>query len=488
MDHHKRAIIVLIDGARPDVLRAEMEAGHLPTLSRLAEQGTFQTIVTAFPSTTGPAYLPFITGQFPGSCNIPGIRWFDKAAYAQKGWGFGQFRSYVGFETRFLDGDINPHVKTAWEIFDRPKNILNGVCRGLPPRGDLTRRSRGPSYLLGHFTRCWKLVDHIAYKKLLNVAQSGDFDFVFCVFPGVDEYAHRGSPFDARVRKPYAQVDIYLGDVVQALKNKGLLDDTLIAVVSDHGSSEVEGHFDVGPWLSSHLKLKTFDYPNIFKKNFKAASMVSGNGMAHVYFETKRGWGHRALYEEILNEPVNIIDELLNRKEVDLLAMQGEGGCYHVLSRRGHGRFSVEEQSGRINYTLDGQDPLGIFEKNDERLNQAFTLASSMQQTLSTEYPDIFAQLWQIFQSNRTGDIVVSARKGFDLRDRFECPQHFSGHGALHRDHMLVPFILNHHLPNPIGRSIDVLPLIMKMCGKDYSSMGSTVTVPDPVSKNSSSP
>ena len=77
----KRAIVVLADGARPDVLNEQMSLGQLPHLARLVERGTNQAMLTCFPSTTGPAYLPYVTGCFPGTCNVPGIRWFDKARY-----------------------------------------------------------------------------------------------------------------------------------------------------------------------------------------------------------------------------------------------------------------------------------------------------------------------------------------------------------------------------------------------------------------------
>src|SRR3989338_7020903 len=99
----KRCILFLADGARPDVLQDELKKGHLPNLAHhFAEKGVFPSMVTAFPSPTGPAYLPYLTGLHPGPCNVPGIRWFDKDHYAKHGWGFKSFRSYVGLETMLL--------------------------------------------------------------------------------------------------------------------------------------------------------------------------------------------------------------------------------------------------------------------------------------------------------------------------------------------------------------------------------------------------
>ena len=75
----KTSIVLLVDGARADVMTDLLQKGELPSLQRyLVEPGSCRQAVTTFPSTTGPAYLPFLTGASPGQCNFPGIRWFDK--------------------------------------------------------------------------------------------------------------------------------------------------------------------------------------------------------------------------------------------------------------------------------------------------------------------------------------------------------------------------------------------------------------------------
>jgi arylsulfatase A-like enzyme len=302
-------------------------------------------------------------------------------------------------------------------------------------------------------------VDWAVGRRLLNIAKKDDFDFVFCVFPGVDEFAHRGSPFDERVRRAYRDIDLSLSAVGAALKQRGLFDETLFLIVSDHGSSEVHGHFDIGPWMQKHLRLKTLYHTNIFKKDFKAVSMVSGNGMAHLYFKSEKGWGTRVCFEE-MNQRRWILDALLERPEVDLLAMLGENGAVHVLTQRGRGCFSLDPASQKISYHFDRDDPLGIFLQNDSRLSADFNTATVLAQTFHTEYPDVFVQLHQIFQSPRTGDVVVSAKKGFDLRERYEFPEHRAGHGAIHREHMHVPLITNQRVERKHLRTTDVFDLI----------------------------
>ena len=83
-----RCIIVVADGARADVMRELLFSGRLPNIKKhLVDRGCFRTALTVFPSTTGPAHIPFVCGLHPGTANVPGYRWLcrkthDATAYA----------------------------------------------------------------------------------------------------------------------------------------------------------------------------------------------------------------------------------------------------------------------------------------------------------------------------------------------------------------------------------------------------------------------
>jgi len=76
----RKVCFVLVDGARADVVRDLLERGDLPNLAcHVVEPGGLTVGTSVFPSTTGVAYLPFLYGVYPGTANIPGIRWLDRA-------------------------------------------------------------------------------------------------------------------------------------------------------------------------------------------------------------------------------------------------------------------------------------------------------------------------------------------------------------------------------------------------------------------------
>ena len=86
-------------------------------------------------------------------------------------------------------------------------------------------------------------------------------------------------------------------------------------------------------------------------------------------------------------------------------------------------------------------------------------------QTYNTEYPDGLVQLWQIFQGDRTGDLVVSAQPGYDLRARYEYPEHHATHGALNAQQIVVPLAINVPIETEYIRTVDLFPTVLSHFG-----------------------
>ena len=140
MAEFKSCIFIMADGARADVFQELLGRGDLPNVSKyIVEKGTFRSAISVFPSTTGPAYAPFIMGRFPGRCNLPGIRWFDRKLYSKKIFSPYRSRSYVGIEGFLMNRDISRDIPTLFEMFPQNASILNELSRGVSISGDKTR-------------------------------------------------------------------------------------------------------------------------------------------------------------------------------------------------------------------------------------------------------------------------------------------------------------------------------------------------------------
>jgi hypothetical protein len=115
---------------------------------------------------------------------------------------------------------------------------------------------------------------------------------------------------------------------------------------------------------------------------------------------------------------------------------------------------------GSFSYRRGSGDPLGIGEDL-----MGLDSVASWERLKATEYPDALVQLSAIAAAPRAGDIIISATAGWDLRTRWEPITHVSGHGALHREQMLVPFIASKPLRETPLRTTDIFPTALQRLG-----------------------
>jgi len=462
-----RCLFILADGARPDVLEELLAAGDLPNISRFViEPGGYARATTVFPSTTGPAYVPFLTGRYPGPVGVPGIRWFDSDEFARRGvWGRRSRRSYVGPASFYVNSDLEAGVPTLFDRFNRPSNIFSCVNRGVGFWGNATKAIRATYWLYAHWTDRWHLVDGAAERMLLS-ALHRQSDMIFVVFPGIDEFAHLEDPFSDNVLQAYRSVDHAVGSATSWLSARGQLDRTLIVLSSDHGLTATHTHFDPGDFLDS-LGYRTLHYPFAYRSDATAAFTVSGNGMGHVSIKTGRSWSERPFIEDLESAPRRPVQGFLDQPEIDLVAGPSRDGGIRVLSGRG-GALIHRTEKGFTYQPADG-DPLGI-----GAITTPIDEAEALRRTVDSTYPDALVQLWQIFQTPRSGHLILSAAKGCDLRSsRYENPDHKASHGSLHREHMLVPLAMNTPFPDRPLRTVDTFPTMLSLTGRDSGSAAS---------------
>lgn len=456
---YKRCIMILADGARADRMALFLAAGKLPHIrDTFLATGGFYEGTTVFPSTTGPAYFPFLTGCYPGTVNVPGIRWLDKNRFA-KPWFFSKRRrSYVGIETFCLNLDMNRRIETAFDLLPRSYTIFNAVNKGVKFRHNVTWLMRLWYWYYGLLTDRWSLVEQAACEYVLKVIDRG-FEFCFAVFPAIDEYSHLSQPLSAATDQAYLKLDEYVGQIRDRLAKKGMLKDTLLWIVSDHGFTATHTHFCANEFLEAR-GIRTFFYPLIFKRGCMAANMMSGNAMTHLYFRHPEGWDKPVTLGTLVEMYGTLVDDLLREPAVDICAVRGDDGGVTVLSRRG--RASVQLNGTLISYQVQTTDPFGY-----GPLPRVMTSAEALHHTMGTDYPDGLLQVAQLFHSPRTGDIVLSAAPGYDLRKDYEKPEHFGSHGGLHRDQMMTPVLCNAKLSQSTIRTVDVFPTMLRLMGHD---------------------
>lgn len=453
-----RCFLLLIDGLRPDLAEEELGAGRLPNLAAIEARGGRACAITAFPSTTSVAYLPFLTGCMPGRCNIPSIRWLDRNRYRGRWWqDRAALRSYCGYQAPLLDLDLAPDVRTIFELVPGSIGLFTPVARGLPTEGDPTRLARKLWGGMAHFTRWHQPSDDSVGRHLLAAAR-GTARFVFAQFPAVDGYTHQDGPAARSVRRALHKVDEVVGRLVERLRAQGELDRSLIVVVSDHGSAPVHTHLDLADWFRKQ-HVPTLAHPAIWARAPRAAVMVAGNGSAMIYARpceprTARWPLERLRQPDAFGSGRDLVAALLSEPALALVAGEEPDGAVRISSWEGEA--TVKRIGSAIAYRPLTGDPLGIGRS---------WLASErewLDATWSADYPDAAYQLLDQFRSPRTGDLVVVARPGYDFRRRWEIPEHRAGHGSLTRDHMQTAVWSSEPLPAPSLRTVDLFPLMLR--------------------------
>lgn len=449
-------IVLVADGARLDAFQGELHT--LPALRRLRDEGGLHPISTVFPSVTGPAYTPFMTGRFPGPIGVPGIRWYDRARLAC-GWP-SYSRSYVGIQFRQFDADLDRTVPTIFDLVPNSLAALSVITRGLHPSrrlGTLTARSAARvafTHFRGKAER-WLDVDREVMEAIPRRVREERPDFVFAALAGVDKASHAFGHESPLVGEALAIVDATVARLRSDAESGGWWDSTHLFVVSDHGHSPVTNHEDLVRVVAD-LGLRVMAHPWVLGLPSDVAVMVSGNAMAQLYLEPARR--ERLWWPALASRWESLADHVLKRASVDVMLLPHSPHLCEIRSAT-RGRAMVGRDGARYFYRRTSGDPLrlgGDVHGTADETHDA--LAGS-------DYPDAIVQVVNVAGSSRAGDIILSASPGWDLRARYEPIPHRSAHGALHRDHMTVPLLTNKRPARSPRRTTDVFASTLEVLG-----------------------
>lgn len=442
MSSFDSVVIILLDGSRPDVLADMAAAGELPAFKKhFVDAGGVREATSVFPTLSGPAHLPILTGTHPGRANLPGIRWALRPK-GKRGVFLGRTRSYMApFRAAKLGRDVPAHVPTLFQHLEGLAEVNTWFVRGCKVRSKSSRLQRIPTFFRSWITTDWYRGDNPVENAVLSMIDAGR-PSLSSVFPAVDELGHRFGPLCDESYEAYRRFDVRLQRIIDRLVKRNRLERTLIVLTSDHGQTATHTHIDLEREVAAVYK-RTLAYPLLWRYLFSAhaAVMVSGNSMANIYVKGEKDWTELPDFEDERKKPAELLHRLL-----------AHPGIEHVIYRR-HGRIIVRNPAGRLiiderdEVSVEGQNPLG---EDPDR-----------------DYPDALHQLRMFYLSERVGDLVVVAKDGYDLRARFEYQPHRGSHGGLGRAHMLVPAAINARWQSHEQiRSVDLMPSILQALGK----------------------
>jgi Type I phosphodiesterase / nucleotide pyrophosphatase len=477
-------LLLVLDGIRPDVLRAAIRDGDAPALGVLAEKGeAVWDAVSVFPSLTPAATAAIATGKAPAESGIVGHAWYDHeeervvvyGAMRETVISTGPLKVFHNNIFRMNRDDLR--AATLFEtLHDRG---VDGACVNFPVRRGphehpvrlksvkgFANRSvllgtsvEGPKeyYLgdlfysrdtglhgrdgIGGIARSIGIHDEYAARvgAMLLEEKATPFTIVY-FFKGDSIAHHRGL---AAQRKYVSILDEHVAGIFEAAGGpEKVLEEYAVLAISDHG------HTPLLPDRRRYVRLGRI----LGDRAVVGARARFGFGVEIVAVPN----GRSALV--YLAEGVDregAVARVLSRRGVDLASWrEDDRGVVRRLGRELKFRPAAEgvrDASGQT-WDLEGDPRALAFEVVGEKLRYS-------------EYPDALERLWGCLRSPRCGDVVLSATPGYTFGEVSGTFHVGSDHGSLHASDSNV-FVLASGVAAP-RRITDVAPTLLAHFGAE---------------------
>ncbi|KAF2956279.1 alkaline phosphatase family protein [Marinitoga sp. 38H-ov] len=355
---NKKLVVIGLDCADPKLVFEEF-IDELPTIKKIAEDGSYGPLESTIPPITVPAWMSMMTGKDPGTLGFYGFR----------------NRKDYSYDSVFFANSRLVKEKTVWDKLGEKglKSIVLGVPLTYPPKsinGYLVTSFLTPStkseytypkslkkeienwvgeymFDVENFRSNDKerlLKDlYIMEEKRFTVAKhlltEKEWDFFMMVIMGTDRLHHAfwahydkthfkhdpNSKFVNAIKDYYKFIDEKIEELISTLP-----ENTEILIVSDHGVKKMEGGIAINDWLIEKGYLALKEKP---EKPTRIGKLISED---KIDWSKTKAWGMGGYYGRIFlnvkgREPNGIIpkekyEEVRNQLIKDLSEITDENG------------------------------------------------------------------------------------------------------------------------------------------------------------------
>ncbi|MCC7076388.1 MAG: alkaline phosphatase family protein [Acidimicrobiia bacterium] len=274
-------VFFLMDGTNSNVLYQMLEDGLLPNIGALVASGIAlrQGSTAAFPTITLANHTTMVTGAYPGHHGILHNAYWDRAKAQEI------VTNHPATWAMARDW-MRDDVETLWEAAARTWPDAFTACVNEPAdRGagystfDFFRRGEVPAiaspdsvphanqrFVRPHKDYAWSVsVDHMAMEQARGIWTGTYRDtsypapkLMWVNFTLTDSAMHLGGPHSEVARASIEECDARIGEIVDAIRMRGVLDRTAFALSADHGMEETNPEVR-GDWNES-LRDAGIDY------------------------------------------------------------------------------------------------------------------------------------------------------------------------------------------------------------------------------------
>lgn len=463
---NKKVILFVVDSFHPLALKKCLESNLVPALDFIISKGSFfDSCVSVFPTMTPTCSSSIATGTLASQHQIPGLVWFNRRENRIVNYGASKWAVFKQGISRVIQDlmynlnnvQLSKKVKTIYESLEQAGFSTGAVNpyifragRGYGTRIPLVMKIAtlfnlggqvwGPQILyLGQFIpppgmgKTIMAGSHYFRKFGINDDYSGTVtewiirggkqpDLLSVYLPDTDGYAHRRDPVHTepslrRVDRQLRKVLNCFGSWEEALKKN------IFIITGDHSQSLVEASKDA--LVDIPALLKGFSQVRL-GENFTAGKELAicvNERMCHIYLLKGNKQLKRAVLKALSRHP-----------GVDQVAWRENGWC---MVRAGEQRkMSFRPGAGFRDQYSQGWDIQG-----DPRV---LDLSLSGDRVRYGNYPDAMNRLLSILECEQAGDVVLTARPGYEFVDDYS-PSHrgCGSHGSLDAGDSLVPLVVS---------------------------------------------
>lgn len=477
------ASIILIDGLDQARFQNSLKKGKLPNLQKIINDGTYiKNGIGSFPSMTGYAFYPFITGHDAVESGIIGLRWFDRSLEV------GNLRNYVGRTNVWMNQDITDTIKTFYELSgDQYTASINSFMnKGVADTRitgwtHTTAKFEGKSFIgpLRSIPFAGKELAKNHYQHESEVMRMAAEQLKFnpkvqwITLPSPDATFHVDGMTDY-YDNLVQYIDSLIGDFQVTIDELGQNNTRMLAIVTDHGIASVDNNID---FLKEAKEKMGLDLIRGNAVNYRSMQLkepisdfvdkdgyfvINGNLSAMLYMRdpSKSGtesWRTNLTSQQLTdfttnNKSIDITDGIANMEGLEFVIFRKDKNT--IIIKNKQGEAFIEKLDHSYKYTSQYSNPFGY---KLELLDTFLTADQWIEKTVNTDYPDAVYRLYSVMNTPNVGDFVLTSSEGYDFAKDYEIivNNYKGGHGGIKANQLRVPYILS--IPHQESKIIDHL-------------------------------
>lgn len=462
----KKLILLVVDSFHPHALKRSLERKMVPALEYIIKRGYFtDRCVSVFPTMTPTCASSIATGALPSQHEIPGFVWYSRREKRMVNYGmtlwavlklgvrrvvqdllFNLNHCQLSHKVKtiyesleqggFSTGAVNPYIFRAGSKHETkiplslsiasffklggpvwgPESLFLGQI--LPPPG-----LKGMQLAKWHFFRKYGVNDYYSGSVTEWLISGGKQPDLLSVYlPDTDGFAHHHDP--SHTELSLARVDRQLQKIMNCFGSwPEALERNMFIITGDHSQSLVQNNREHMVNLTEIFN--GFSLVKLDEQDGDGDIAVCINErMCHIYFLNQSG----PLTGEVLKAAIGApgIDQIAWRENGWYKVVRG-GMTEEVLYRPG-GEYTDEYGQG---WDIRGEP--GVLDITLSRGSLAYG-----------DYPDALNRLKGFLDCAQAGDMVLTARPGYEFTDEYS-PSHqgCGSHGSLFWEDSLVPLLIS---------------------------------------------